>query len=86
MKIDDVTQGDNNWAILTGLGLVQFGDKVTAPNTTLTSAAPTVSASQVGFGGTTAAASNCNQSGVLTGVAGCLVINVAGTTHYVPYF
>jgi hypothetical protein len=52
----------------------------------LTSAAPTVSASQVGLGGTTAAASNCNQGGTLTSVAGCLVINVAGTTRYIPYF
>ena len=27
-----------------------------------------------------------NTSGALTAVAGCLIINVAGTTHYVPYF
>ena len=33
-----------------------------------------------------AAASNCNQSGTLTSVVGCWVVNVAGTTHYVPYF
>lgn len=49
-------------------------------------AASTSGTGQVSYGGTTAAASNCNQSGVLTSVAGCLVINVAGTTHYVPYF
>jgi hypothetical protein len=52
----------------------------------LTSAAPTVTTGQVGLGNTTATASNCNQGGTLSSVAGCLVINVAGTTHYVPYF
>ena len=45
--------------------------------------APTVAAAQVGLGGTTAAASSC---GSLAGAAGCMVINVAGTTHYVPYY
>lgn len=34
----------------------------------------------------TAAASNCNQSGVLTSVAGCRVEVIGGVTHYVPYF
>jgi hypothetical protein len=48
-----------------------------------TAAAPTVSAAQIGYGGTTAASSNC---GSLSGAAGCVVINVAGTTHYVPYY
>ena len=55
----------------------------TTQTMTLTAAAPTVAANQVGFGGTTVAASNC---GSLSGAAGCLVINVAGTTHYVPYW
>jgi hypothetical protein len=36
--------------------------------------------------GTTAAASNCNQGGVLTSVAGCLIETIGGATHYVPYF
>jgi hypothetical protein len=35
---------------------------------------------------TTAAASNCNQGGVLTSVAGCMVVTVGGVSHYVPYF
>lgn len=51
-----------------------------------TAAAPTVAAGQWGDGATTAAASNCNQSGVLTAVTACRVVNVAGTTRYVPYF
>lgn len=50
------------------------------------SAPSTFGAGTVTFGGNTAAASNCNQSGVLTGVAGCWVIYVAGTIHYLPYF
>jgi len=36
--------------------------------------------------GTTVAASFCNQSGTLTGVAGCLVQTISGATHYVPFF
>lgn len=51
----------------------------------LTTAAPTVAASQVGLGGTTAAAANCNNTAVLTPNA-CLVINVAGTTRYIPIY
>ncbi|MBI4458520.1 MAG: hypothetical protein HY648_00500, partial [Acidobacteria bacterium] len=31
LKIEDQTAGTNNWAILTGLGKVQFGDTVAAP-------------------------------------------------------
>jgi hypothetical protein len=46
-------------------------------------AAPTVSASQIGYGGTTAASSSC---GSLSSAAGCVVVNVAGTTHYIPYY
>jgi hypothetical protein len=71
---------------VTGTGIVQ------GAGFTATAAAPTVAAAQVGFGSTTAAASNCNSvtlSGGITGTtnaAGCLVINVAGTTHYVPYY
>jgi len=57
-----------------------------AGSVTIGGAAATVGSGQVSYGGTTAAASNCNGGGVLTGVAGCLVVNVAGTTHYVPYF
>ncbi len=54
-----------------------------AATTTLVGAAPTVAASQVGFGGTVAASSNC---GTLVTAVGCLVINVAGTTRYIPYY
>jgi hypothetical protein len=49
----------------------------------LSGAAPTVAAGQIGYGGTTAVATNC---GSLAGAAGCIVVNVAGTQHYVPYY
>jgi hypothetical protein len=56
---------------------VQLGTLIT------TSAAPTVAAGQIGFGGTTAVATNC---GSLTGETACLVINVAGTNRYIPFY
>lgn len=49
----------------------------------LAAAAPSVAAGQIGYGGTTAAASSC---GSLAGAAGCIVVNVAGTTRNVPYY
>lgn len=52
-------------------------------NAVYTAAAPTTAAAQVSFGSTVAASSNC---GSLATSAGCLVINVAGTTRYVPYY
>lgn len=52
-------------------------------NLVATAAASTVSSGQISYGGTTAAASNC---GSLSGAAACVVLNIAGTTHYVPYY
>jgi hypothetical protein len=58
------------------------GQVTTAGAITLASAAAAVvSSGQVSFGATTAAVSNC---GALA--TACLVINVAGTTRYIPYF
>lgn len=48
---------------------------------TLLQAAPTVGASQVSLGSTTAAVANCGGA-----ATACLVINVGGTTRYVPYY
>jgi hypothetical protein len=56
---------------------------VTEATATLTAAAPTVAASQVGYGSTVTANTSC---GTLAGSAGCLTINVAGTTRHVPYY
>ncbi len=72
------------------VGLVNSGSEVTTGTVTsaggiLTAAAPTVAAAQIGYGSTTAALSNCG-SAVLTTATACLVINVAGTTRYIPYF
>lgn len=69
-----------------GAGNAVVAGSSTEGGTIETAAALATAAGQVSFGSTTAAASNCNNSGALTAVAGCLVINVAGTTRYVPYF
>jgi hypothetical protein len=54
---------------------------------TLTAAAPTVAASQVGFGSTVAAtASNGTGEAVKANVEGYIVINVAGATGKVAYY
>jgi hypothetical protein len=49
--------------------------EIAAGEVVLTSAAPTVISGQIGYGGTTAANTNC---GTLAGSAGCVVINVRG--------
>lgn len=63
--------------------LVNGSGAVSSAGLEVTSAAPTVGAGSVAFGGTTAPSSNC---GSLAGAAGCLVINVGGATRYVPYY
>lgn len=70
----------------TGTYLLVEPYPTTHSNLTLTSAAPAVSSGQIGYGSTTAAASNCNQGGTLTSVTTCIVVNIGGTTHYVPVF
>lgn len=70
---------------------LQFSPKgsgsVIGPNFTATAAAPTVSAGQIGYGGTTAALSNCDvtSSGTIS-ATGCIVVDIAGTTRYIPYY
>ncbi len=49
-----------------------------------TTAAPLTAAGQVSFGNTTAAAANCNVAAPTP--TACLVINVAGTVRYIPYY
>ena len=72
-----------------GIGTTSPGSLLTVNGATssstllLTAAAPTVAAAQIGYGSTTAAASNCTFT-VITATA-CLVINVAGTTRYIPF-
>ena len=48
-----------------------------------TGAAATVSAGQIAYGSTTAAATSC---GSLASSLGCIVVNIAGTTQYIPYY
>ncbi len=47
------------------------------------SAAATAAAGQIAYGSTTVASSFC---GSLSGSLGCIVVNIAGTTQYVPYW
>lgn len=54
--------------------------QVTGPTPT------TVLPGAMGIGNTTAAASNCNSGGVVTGVAGCLEQNIGGVIRYIPYY
>lgn len=49
----------------------------------LSGAAPTASSGQIGYGGGTATVSSC---GSLASSAGCVIVNVAGTNHYIPYY
>ena len=67
----------------TNSGCVFSGTDLTATGLTATAVAPTVSSNQIGYGSTVAAASSC---GSLSGAAGCIVVNIAGTAHYVPYY
>jgi hypothetical protein len=62
--------------------LQAFSSGISDAGETLTAAAPSVAASQIGLGSTTAAVANCG----VTGPTACMVINVAGTTRYVPYY
>ena len=74
---------------LAPVGSPTFTGTPAGPNFTATAAAPTVSALQVGYGGTVEAAGSATcPTGTVGGqtVAGCLIVNVAGTARYVPYF
>lgn len=70
-------------ALGTGQGWMDTSGNLQIPTARYTAAAPTVAAAQVGFGSTVVANTFC---GTLAGSAGCLVVNVAGTTRYVPYY
>lgn len=63
------------------------GQPLTLNVLTMTAAAPTVAAAQVGFGSTTAATATAGGGqAALATVAGYLIINVAGTVQKIPYF
>lgn len=65
----------------------QANGSLTLGNTTLTSAAPTVAASQVGLGSTTATSATTGSNGdVPAQVLGYLIANVAGTAVKIPYY
>lgn len=66
---------------------VQSGGAATNSTVTLTAAAPTVAAGQVGLGSTTAATATAGAGGAVPAtVQAYLIINIAGTQFKVPYF
>lgn len=88
---DQTTGGANNpnpFAIFVAGGKSSFGGPVIINSTlTLTAAAPTVAAAQVGLGSTTAATASAGGGQALPGtVLGYLVANVAGVTVKIPYY
>jgi len=90
---DAGTFQDTPLSINRATGLITVADGITISNgltantAKLTAAAPTVSASQVGLGSTTATSATAGANGAVPAqVAGYLIINVAGTAQKVPYF
>jgi hypothetical protein len=68
-------------------GALASGGAGTLSTVTLTAAAPTVAAAQVGLGSTVAATATAGSGGALPiTVQAYLIINVAGTQFKVPYF
>lgn len=68
-------------------GQIISSNTVTGNNFVAIAAAPTVAAGKVGYGGTTTATGTC-PTGTVGGqtVVGCIIENVGGTNHNVPYF
>lgn len=84
----EITLTGNSGAIsmlsyTSGLGNFSMSSSgvLTDAGSILTAAAPTVAAAQIGYGSTTAAASNC-----LIAATTCIVVNIAGTNRFVPAF
>ena len=70
-----------------GATFSDFSGAIKLGNATLTSAAPTVAAAQVGVGSTTATTATAGANGATPAqVAGYWIINVAGTAQKVPYY
>jgi hypothetical protein len=68
---------------------ITAGSYITAQTTITANGAisgQSLTASTITFTGATAAASNCNSGGTLSSVTSCLVVTIAGATHYTPVF
>jgi hypothetical protein len=76
------TQNGNIFQV-TDAGALALSSTAQASSFIAYSAAPTVAGNQIGYGGTVVASSNC---GSLASSAGCILINVAGTSRYLPYY
>jgi hypothetical protein len=70
------------WYLSSKVASINSSGIFTSSGLVATAAAPTVSSNQIGYGSTVAAASNCGGGSV----TGCIVVNVAGTARYVPYY
>jgi hypothetical protein len=69
------------------MSIKSAGIPAAIPTVTLTTAAPTVAAGQIGFGGTTAATATAGAGAALPAtVQAYVVINVAGTNFKIPYY
>lgn len=78
-----------DWGITTASTMTLAGPVKSTTGFIATAVAPTVAAAQIGYGSTTVAAgSGTCPSGTVGGqtVAGCIVVNIAGTAKNVPYF
>ena len=64
-------------------GDLTLGGNATGATFIATAATPTTTGSNIGYGNSTAANTNCGFT-VIT-ATGCLVINIGGTAHYIPY-
>lgn len=81
--------GFSNCAFKSTSGYCVNGSAVTfGQGYVATAVAPTVSAGQIGYGSTVVAAGGACPTGTVGGVAvaGCIVVNIAGSAKNVPYF
>jgi hypothetical protein len=77
----------SNHAVNVDLFKVDITGQTTGTALVLTAAAPSVAASQIGYGSTTAASASAGSNGDVPGqVVGYVIINVAGTAMKVPYY
>lgn len=84
--------GNPVFASSTGSGAVvlatspTFVTGLTTPGAILTAAAPTVAASQIGLGGTTAATATAGAGTLPATPVAFIVVNIAGTNFKIPYY
>jgi hypothetical protein len=78
-----MTLDGTNGLVLTGVPVTASAGKFQGGGVTISGTAPTVGSGNISLGGQTAALSDC---GSLSSSVGCLIVNIAGTTRYIPYY